>query len=319
MMLLKKNCLAVAVLVFLTVSYAPRAIAQFNINTDVVGESVVFLYSADDAGNVDKKKPIGTAFLVEVPLLSNPSKSYKLLVTARHIVDPQWACSGVNPTKMFASLNKKNFDPAKDQAGTAELPMLINQPDNPGWVGSKDDQVDAAVMVVVDPKIATEYDVAAARISDFPTDEELKRFKTGDAIVSAGLLEGATTGKKRNYPIFKFGNVSSIPDEPIEVPCKSAGAAPVDVKVWLIAASLVPGNSGSPIFFSPPYFTGPNSNTRAMLLGIQSTSFLGSDVAGMTPVQYLYKIIEDLNLSDADLRRGPLPAVPAQAKPGDIK
>jgi hypothetical protein len=50
-----------------------------------------------------------------------------------------------------------------------------------------------------------------------------------------------------------------------------------------------------------------------MFLGIQSTSFIPWDVAGMTPAQYVYDIIEKMELPSADLRRN-VPAV--QQKPG---
>ena len=75
-----------------------RATAGININVEAVKKLVVFLYGADTSENLDATKSLGTGFLVEVPLLSHPERSYILLVTARHIVDPQWAhCSSVNP------------------------------------------------------------------------------------------------------------------------------------------------------------------------------------------------------------------------------
>lgn len=66
-----------------------RVVAGININVDAVRKSVVFLYGADTNGKVDQARPLGTGFLVDVPLLSHPEKSYLLLVTARHIVDPE--------------------------------------------------------------------------------------------------------------------------------------------------------------------------------------------------------------------------------------
>ena len=70
----------------------------------------------------------------------------------------------------------------------------------------------------------------------------------------------------------------------------------------MIAASLVPGNSGSPIFFVPVGFGGVRFGGmgRASLIGIQSTSFLGSDIAGMAPIQFLIDSMKAANLPDAD-------------------
>jgi hypothetical protein len=42
-----------------------------------------------------------------------------------------------------------------------------------------------------------------------------------------------------------------------------------------------------------------------MLLGVQSFSYVGADVAGMTPIGFVYDIFKDLALPDADLRRDP--------------
>ncbi len=280
--------------------------AAVNINVDAVRKSVVFLYATDENGNVDSAKPLGTGFIVEVPLASKPGLAYKLLVTARHLIDPQWArCPVPNPTKIYMRVNTKDFNPEKEDVGTADLPIVVS---TETWRKADDQEVDAAVTVLDASKLAP-YDVLGVHIAEFPTPEELKTFTAGDAVISAGLFPGAS-GKKRNYPIFKFGNISSIPNETADVACGNQSRS---LKLWFVAASLVPGNSGSPIFYVPAGFAGltvGGTNNRAVLLGVQSMSFLSWDVAGMTPVEHIYKIIEGLKLPDADLRRGP-PIVPA--------
>jgi hypothetical protein len=280
--------------------------ATININVDAVRKSVVFLYATDDKGNVDSAKPLGTGFIVEVPLASNPGRSYKLLVTARHVIDPQWArCPAPNPTKIYMRVNTKDFNPEKEDVGTEDLPIMVS-PET--WRTADDQEVDAAVTVLDGSKLDA-YDVGGVHIAEFPTPEELKTFTAGDAIVSAGLFPGAS-GKKRNYPIFKFGNISSVPNETADAACGSQSRS---LKLWFVAASLVPGNSGSPIFYVPAGFAGLTvgaSNNRAVLLGVQSMSFLPWDVAGMTPIEHVYKIVEGMKLPDADLRRGP-PITPA--------
>ena len=69
--------------------------------------------------------------------------------------------------------------------------------------------------------------------------------------------------------------------------------------------NLVPGNSGAPILYFPEGTNGMSfGGGRVTLIGLQSTSFLGSDIAGMTPVNFIFDVIRGLNLPGADLYRG---------------
>ena len=123
-----------------------------------------------------------------------------------------------------------------------------------------------------------------------PTDEELSKISIGDDIVSAGMLLELRNTQK-NYPVFKFGKISNILKEDIQTGC---GGPQFPVRAWLIAANLVPGNSGSPIFYYPPF--GENGDIsspglqRMVLIGVQSSSALPSDVAFMTQAQILPKM-----------------------------
>jgi hypothetical protein len=122
--------------------------------------------------------------------------------------------------------------------------------------------------------------------------------------MSAGLLP-ALPGIKRNYPVFKFGQISNIPAVDIETRC--APQQPTFfVRVWLIAANLIPGNSGSPIFHVPLGGSGISiGGTRPMLLGVQSISVMGADIAGMTPINFVYDLLLKMEFPDADFHRGP--------------
>jgi len=312
--------LRVAVLVCLAGSLKCRA--SMTVNTDYIKKPVVFLYSSDVAGNVDPNKPLGTGFIVQVVKVTDPGQSYKILVTARHIVDPQWAnCPSQDPVKIFMRINKKNFDAAKDPMGTVDIPITLVENGQRVWVPSPDSQVDVALIPVTKLIDPGEHDVSAVNVSDFPTPDEVRAFATGDAVVSAGLVPGAS-GKRRNYPIFKFGNISSIPDEPVDTMCLppgtpgySQGTPSYPEKLWLIAASLVPGNSGSPIFFMPAGSGGLKMDSRRpVLLGVQSVSLIPWDIAGMTPAEYIYDLIEGLKVPDADLRQNVQPPQPKQGK-----
>jgi hypothetical protein len=131
---------------------------------------------------------------------------------------------------------------------------------------------------------------------NLPSSNEAKAVEIGSSIASAGLLPGVP-GAKRNYPIFKFGNVSSILQEKIPV----TGCAGTNrlMNEWLIAASLVGGNSGSPIVYMPRF----GESGRPFLLGVQSISvgYSYSDVAGMAPIRYLIERLRELQIPDADL------------------
>ncbi len=277
--------------------------AQININTDAVKKAVVFLYAAKESGEVDPDKAIGTGFFVEVPLKSQPQKAYKLLVTARHMIEPQWAlCPNPNPKRLYIRLNKKDYSAATDAEGVGYVPLTVAQDNQPSWMVHDDPQVDVAI-TILNPKSFESYDTSAVPLSVFATPEELHGLNVGTFVISAGLIPGAS-GKNRNYPIFKFGYVSSIPDEPIDTSCAPGGQTQPR-KVWLVAANLVPGNSGSPIFVVP---AGANGiligGGRAMLVGLQSISLVLADISGMTQAEYIFDVVKKLNLNDADLYRG---------------
>jgi hypothetical protein len=289
--------------------------AAININTDTVQKSVVFLYSSDPTGAVDKSKPVGTGFIVQVPLISDPSRSYTFLVTARHIVDPEWAkCPVSDPSIIFGRVNYKNYDPSGGSTAVTYIPITLIGQDGRTWFHNKMDDIDGAVVPITIPDLdEPSLDMSAISVSEFPTDEETKSANVGDSIVSAGLLP-AVAGLSRNYPIFKFGQISNIPNEDVATGC-APQTPPFLVKVWLVAINLVSGNSGSPIF-DIPFGAGGISfgRTRPILLGVQSTSFSGADIAGMTPARFIFEIFEDMNMPDANLRRGPPPA-PAPPAP----
>lgn len=241
------------------------------------------------------------------------------MVTARHIADPIWAGCSPRVGTLTAVFNKKNYDPAVDPTGIVEV-ALVTRPGESTWTYPTDDSVDIAVTVLD----GSQFDNLGVEnqgigISDLPSKEEIKSINTGAQVTSAGLFLGAS-GVKRNYPIFKFGYVSSIPDEKIAVSCCPGCVAKLETE-WMIAASLVSGNSGSPIFFVPVGFPGFGiAKQRPFLLGVQSSSFEGYDVAGMAPVQYLMEAVRKLNLADANLpnMEGTLPAhqaTPSSAQP----
>lgn len=279
--------IAVFSLLFASLTLSAQQQSPYAVNMDAVKRAIVFLHRVDDQG---KLVEAGTAFLVGVPLKSNPQSMYLVLVTARHITDPQWANCNQTQTVLRAVFNKRVYDPKTDQSGTFSAKVAD------GWFYPEDDSIDLAA-APLDAQAFTKADLenAPITISQLPTQKELQSIGTGSQIISAGLLLGVS-GENRNFPVFKFGNVSTIPNEKLPVGC-CPGCAPKRMTEWLIAASLVPGNSGSPIVYVPPLYQGG----RPFVLGVQSVSLMGTDVAGMTPISYLNDVLAKMNLPDADL------------------
>jgi hypothetical protein len=300
-----------AVLLIAAIVLPSSARATININVDAIQKAVVFLYAATQTGEVDKSRPIGTGFLIGMPS-KDGTKTFRALVSARHLFDPTWAkCGTENPKLIYARINKRVEDGDRKKSAVEFVPVRLIVDGKEVWLHHADAEVDAAIAPVEfdDAKL----DIALISVRDFPTDQEEAQQAIGDSVVSAGLLPGLP-GTLRNYPIFKFGQISNIPDESIETGC-GPPAPRFPVKVWLIAANLVSGNSGSPVFHLPGGGSGLSFGGRAMLLGIQSFSYAGSDVAGMTPIKFVYEILQGKAFEDADLERGPAPP----AKPADPK
>ena len=305
---------------FLLFSLCPLLRAQTTLATEPVKKMVVFLYAAAADGSADKRHPLGTGFLIFSPLKTTPNMMGKesnatgelFLITARHIFDPAWAyCSGSQPDLVYMRVNTKNYDPTKDMTGVEYLPVhLVRNGIKQYFVRDDDDKVDAAVVDVGLEFQQGKYDAVPMRISVFASSEEIKRLQIGDSVASAGLLPGKS-GERRNYPFFKFGEISNVPDESTWMSCEKGMPELRLESAWFIAASLVGGNSGSPIFYVPLPMCLPGSGmtctrglNRGAVIGVQSSSFDGADVAGMTPIEDVFKIIEQHSLLGVDLYRG---------------
>lgn len=211
--------LAVSI-VLLLASITVEATTPFD--TNFIGKTVVFLYGAKPDKTVDNNAPLGTGFLVRVPD-SSPLGVTFILVTARHIVDPEWVhCPNkVNPEVMFARINSLN--PSGDEK-VRYIRLSLLHLGQPTWFKHTRDDIDAAVLLFpTSDEDLRKGDLRALPIWRLPTEEELSKLSIGDDIVSAGMLVDLR-GTQRNYPVFKFGKISSIPTEDVQTSC--AGATP---------------------------------------------------------------------------------------------
>ena len=289
--------------------------ASLPVNTDGIAKSVVFIFDySDPRGAV-----LGTGFLVQLRLKTDPKLARNALVTARHVVDPQWAgCARANPATIFIRVNKKNYKPESSEPGVEFLPINLVADGRKLWLQHNDDEVDAVVIPLLEAGKVLANDVQPIGFSDFGTKTEFEKYSVGigDGVLSAGLVPNLV-GMKRNYPAFKFGKISNIFKEPVETSC-GPGLPPRPSREWLIAGEFVPGNSGSPVILLPLEFTlgaGLNYNgPRAMLIGLLSSSLAGAGLGEMVPVEYINEIFEQ-NFSDCDLNHGDIQKQPGAEKP----
>jgi hypothetical protein len=276
-----------------------------SIDTKFLNKTVVFFFAADANGQPLRDRLVATGFLLVVPSKSGQT-SYPLLITARHVVDPVWAgCASSDPRRLFIRVNKLHFDPRVDQAGVSYIAIDLIQNEQSTWQKSDDDSVDVAVLKVPQDLLSGNYDVGFLNFRNFGRPEEVAKLGIGSQTASTGLVPGLE-GQKRNNPIFHFGKIASIPDETVPFQCRT-DTEPRPLHIWWIATTLVPGTSGSPIFFDPLFPPGADISAgepRAMLIGLQSLSAKGADVSGMTPASYILDVVTHSVPDDADLRLG---------------
>ncbi len=287
--------LLVAVLVIPTVHVRGSSM-PFNVG--IVKKSVVFLYYLRE-----EEFEVGTGFLVEIPSKVNPERSFVVIVTARHIVDPQWAgCSWSNPHEVYARVNAKNYTVGQKGEGVDELTLDLVNAGKEVWFSHPNDRVDVAVIPVSPTHVEQllQNDVHFIPVADFATKAETENYKVGigDQIVTAGLVP-ALLDAQRNYPAFKFGRISNIPEEPINMKCTQEDK-PLPRNVWLLAGNFVGGNSGSPVYLLPPQ---PSAVHRVMLIGILAGSIPNVDLGQMVPSDYVFDVIQ-AHYPGANLYRG---------------
>jgi hypothetical protein len=297
-----KRFLAVFVVVLVVAVFVAPAVrvggSSMPFNVGIVKKSIVFLYYPRG-----KEFEVGTGFLVDIPVRDDPQHSFIAIVTARHIVDPKSAgCSWANPSEIYVRVNVKNFKAGQKENGVDELSLALVNAGKNVWYASLNDRVDVAVIPVSSTHVEEllRNDVRFIPVADFATKAETENYKVGigDQIVTAGLVP-ALLDAQRNYPAFKFGRISNIPEEPLNMKCTQADKA-VPRDGWLIAGKFVGGNSGSPIYLLPPV---PSAVHRVMLIGILAGAIPDVDLGQMVPSEYVFDVIQ-AHYPTANLFRG---------------
>src|SRR5208283_739101 len=180
---------------------------------------------------------VGTAFLVSVPCEVDSVRSYKYVVTARHVA---------KDVKGMPFYFRVNTTDGKSVEIPAIEPMLANKF---RWFYHPDPFVDVAVFPYdpIYPKAVLEWE--AIPIHDFLTDDIVKKkdIGLGDEVSCVGLFS-LFTGNKRNIPLARLGTVASLPPEPIPIKLDDKREGMTDA--YLVEMKSMEKMSGSPVFVS---------------------------------------------------------------------
>jgi hypothetical protein len=275
-----------------------------------IPESVYFVYNhltgrSDASGTM----PNATAFVLSVPDKEHRAV-VRFLVTARHVVDPQWAhCRAENPEAIEIRLNKWSGG-----VGFETIPLESHH--SPTFFTPADDQSDVAILYLDQQLIPRleDYKFIEFPFRLLPTDTELRTLRAELEVTTAGLSPSPQVGD-RVYPAFRSGVLSKLTGDTIDIQCGST-ADPKPVHLWFLNATIPHGVSGAPVYASIHRFVETDRFGAAaqvpvrtpVLLGIQSMAWPSQGVAGITPSGALRDLVQSALAHrglDMDLYRGP--------------
>jgi hypothetical protein len=234
-----------------------------------VAKTVSFIFLADESGkpllNPQTQEPFanGTGFFVLVENENGPG-FYGYLVTAKHVVRNE---NGEFYKRIFVRINKKDEE-------AAFLPIdLVTTGQNQNVFTSEDATVDIAVIPAW-PEERT-FDTLGVPTSMIKSKEDFKKttIVEGSDVFFVGLF-APHYGDKKNTPIFRFGRVAMMTDEPIR--WQEAGKPPELTPLYLLETMSFGGNSGAPVFFSQGIDREPGkiyAGTDIFLAGVMRGNF----------------------------------------------
>jgi hypothetical protein len=280
-----KILFALLVILLLPFFSFSQLISQFN-------KTVTFLYTGVPGNQL---VPYGTAFLVAIPS-KMPNANYIYLVTAKHVLET----ADKKPLNViYAKFNTVDSDEL------FQIPLVWNGPNRNVFL-HPDPTVDLAVLPVVLPNNLIYKFIPIEQIGRRSEFDSL-HIDIGTEAFFTGLFT-SYTGNKNLKPIFRFGRLCLIPDEPIEFDNQYRN-------LLLIESASFGGNSGSPVIFS--YQNGPLTSVRlegiilgnfnqGQLLGkandkdIIAWSSMG--ISAITPSEYILDILNGPELSNRRLQ-----------------
>jgi hypothetical protein len=197
------------------------------IYTSVFRKSVVFILNKVNGGY----NALGTGFFVG-KRFGDKGNLAGYLVTAKHVLK---FTGDKFPSKVYIRINT-----LKGIAQIFELDL-----DKIGTITHPDESVDVALIPCAFPE---SYDIKVLTEEFFCTPEVItqKEITEGEEIFFPGLFS-SYAGNKKNYPVTRFGKLSLLTDEKIEI--QEYGKPQKLAHLYLVECQSIGGFSGSPVFF----------------------------------------------------------------------
>lgn len=203
-------------------------------------QCVVFLYAdtTDPISGLSDRRPVGTGFLVSMPLPGREIEVALYVVTARHIVDMTRGY-GLHP--LIARINAAD-------GGYQDIPM----PDA-AWNEHPTNDVAVGSLVGARYDRSRPLDLKHIGLELFLTADVVRERVTsgqpvglGDDVFFTGLFT-PHPGVRQNQPVIRFGSISLMPQEKVRVTTDDRGSSAL-IDAYLVEARSQGGHSGSPAF-----------------------------------------------------------------------
>lgn len=265
-----------------------------------IPESVFLVYKGGDRSITGRSRlPVATAFVISVPD-SDHHGALRLLITARHVVDPEWAhCAARNPASILLRLNRRSGG-----VGYRSVPLRLAHGRN--YFTSSDPTADIVAIRLDKTLIADldDYKFLDVPSSMLPTAAEALQFQTDQPVMTA-RIPSSSQGESGNFPVFNAGVLATMSSESVNVRCDPPPGARLPLKplhVWLVNVRVPQGASGAPVYAA--INRGVDAVKTPVLLGVQAVAWPEQGVAAVTPAIALSGLIHSV-LRDRNVHREP--------------
>lgn len=270
----------------LTGRYATAGTSQPTTNAKPIAwpisESVIFLYASAPVDG-EAAERIGTGFVLRLPQES--SGNTRFLVTARHVVDPEWArCGRANPQSLTVRLNRRT-------GGVSYRTLVLERDHLRQFVTSPDPATDLALIPLSHKEVGDldDFKLAGIALEALPTESELSSLHEAQEIATVGVAPPELFGLM-DFPVSESGMITSL-TEGAQVPVRCALESPAkSIRIWLINADVEGRLSGAPVYAA--FARGPHHVSTPLLVGIQAVVWPDRGEAGITPVAALFEILK---------------------------
>jgi hypothetical protein len=282
------------------VGLRPDGIGSMPRTSDYFLDCVLYIYGSRPSAVENDEKVGGSGFLAaaEVEGFSKVFQFYA--VTAAHVIRKS--------KTPFLRLNKR----FSEEIEVIEAPAS-------SWVQHSDgDDISVCPLQFSSARLKT-LGIETGRFvtSDIMATEDIG---IGDDVFMVGRFAQHSGSRTRNIPVVRFGNISTMPGEPIERPDG------IKQESFLVECRSIPGHSGAPVFiykpqdFEPPNQVSPITGLKVVqwngvrqlisnsywLLGIDWCHLQDPETksnTGMAGVIPAWKILEVLNSAELVKKR----------------